>query len=106
MTSTKFWPGGLGIWANHALVFARTIVGDNDYGVMAFIVQIRDMNTHLPLKGIQVGDIGPKFGYNSKDNGWLIFDQVRIPRTNQMARYSYIDRDGSIEIRGNPKGIF
>jgi acyl-CoA oxidase len=82
VTSTKFWPGGLGIWANYALVFARTIVGDNDYGVMAFIVQIRDMNTHLPLKGIQVGDIGPKFGYNSKDNGWLIFDQVRIPRTN------------------------
>jgi acyl-CoA oxidase len=21
-TSTKYWPGGLGLWANHAVVFA------------------------------------------------------------------------------------
>lgn len=33
-----------------------------DYGPHAFVVQIRDMNTHKPLTGITVGDIGPKFG--------------------------------------------
>lgn len=42
VTSTKYWPGGLGRWANHALVFARCIVEDNDYGVASFIVPIRD----------------------------------------------------------------
>ena len=34
--------------------------------------------SHLPLKGIQVGDIGPKYGYNSKDNGFLSLDNVKI----------------------------
>ena len=41
--ATKFWPGGLGIVGNHAIVFARCIVEENDYGVLPFIVQIRDM---------------------------------------------------------------
>ena len=74
ITSTKYWPGGLGLWSNHALVFARCIVNDNDYGIAPYIVPIRDMETHLPLKGVQVGDIGTKFGYGSKDNGWLMFN--------------------------------
>ncbi len=33
-----------------------------DYGPHAFVVQIRDLETHLPLPGIEVGDIGPKMG--------------------------------------------
>ena len=74
ITSTKYWPGGLGLWANHALVFARCIVSGNDYGIAPYIVPIRDMETHIPLKGVQVGDIGTKFGYSSKDNGWLMFN--------------------------------
>lgn len=53
-----------------------------------------------------MGDIGAKFGYSSKDNGWLIFNKVRIPRTNMMTRYNFIDKDGSFEVRGNPKGIY
>lgn len=32
-TSTKFWPGDLGRFSTHAVVFARLIVDDNDYGV-------------------------------------------------------------------------
>lgn len=32
VSSTKFWPGGLGLWANHAVVFARCIANDFDYG--------------------------------------------------------------------------
>jgi acyl-CoA oxidase len=38
VTSTKFWPGGLGLWANHAVVFARLIVEGNDFGVQPFMV--------------------------------------------------------------------
>ncbi len=49
-----------------------------DHGLHAFVMQIRDMHTHLPLQGITVGDIGPKFGYNGVDNGFLIFDHARI----------------------------
>jgi acyl-CoA oxidase len=50
--------------------------------------------------------MGPKLGYNAKDNGWLIFDNVRVPRTNMLSRFAYIDKDGSLEIRGNPKAIY
>jgi len=94
------------MWANHAVVFARCIVDGNQFGVLPFLVQIRDYETHLPLKGVKVGDIGPKLGYNSKDNGWLMFDQVRIPRTNQLCRFAYIAKDGSFELRGNPKAVY
>ena len=80
VSSTKFWPGGLGLWANHALVFAKCLVDGNQYGVQASIVPIRHMGTHIPLPGIKVGDLGTKLGYNSKDNGWLMFNQVRVPR--------------------------
>ena len=44
--------------------------------------------------GITLGDIGPKFGYDSNDNGFLRFDHVRIPRKNMLmknAEVSYIN---------------
>jgi len=41
--ATKWWPGDLGRWANHAVVFAQIIIPDDDgdlnnYGVAPFIV--------------------------------------------------------------------
>ena len=33
ITSTKYWPGDLGRFTSHALVFARLIIGKNDLGV-------------------------------------------------------------------------
>lgn len=41
---------------------ARLFTRGRDYGPHAFVVQIRDLATHLPLPGIMVGDIGPKMG--------------------------------------------
>ena len=49
-----------------------------DYGPHTFVMQIRDVTTHEPLPGIDVGDIGPKFGYNSVDNGYMRFNYVRL----------------------------
>lgn len=40
-------------------------------GPHLFIVQIRDLETHEPLPGIVIGDIGPKYGYWSMDNGYM-----------------------------------
>jgi len=48
-------------------------------------VPIRCEKTHEPLPGVDVGDIGPKIGYNSKDNGYLALKNVRIPRTNMVS---------------------
>ena len=38
VTSTKYWPGGMGLWANFAVIFARCIVEQNDYGPLTFMV--------------------------------------------------------------------
>ena len=56
------------------MVFARLITEENDFGVQPFLVQLRNLEDHMPLPGVQVGDIGTKLGYGSKDNGWLIFN--------------------------------
>jgi acyl-CoA oxidase len=65
-------------------VFARCKIGDKDYGVQPFIVQTRCSETHALMKGVEGGDIGPKFGYNGKENGFLRFTHVRIPRRNMV----------------------
>lgn len=63
VSAAKYWPGDLGIFASHALVFAQMIVQGKNHGVHAFIVPIRDPKTLKALPGIEVGDIGPKFGF-------------------------------------------
>jgi acyl-CoA oxidase len=75
----------MGRFANHALVFARLLIPEedgtiNDYGIAPFIVQVRCLKTHKHMPGVKSGDLGPKFGYSSKDNGWMTFDNVRIPK--------------------------
>ena len=42
--------------------------------------------------------MGPKFGYSSKDNGWMHMDNVRIPRSHMLCRYMKVDRDGSFQM--------
>lgn len=40
--------------------------------------------------GIEIGDIGPKFGFEEMDNGYLKLDNVRIPRENMLMKYSKV----------------
>jgi hypothetical protein len=58
-----------------------------DYGPHGFIVQIRSLATHQPLAGVTVGDIGPKFGYNGVDNGFLQFNYVCIRESSVMPQF-------------------
>jgi acyl-CoA oxidase len=60
------------------------------------MVQIRDMDSHRPLEGIEVGDIGPKYGFTAKDNGYLILKNVRIPRKDLFMRYVEVDKEGKV----------
>jgi acyl-CoA oxidase len=75
----------MGLFSNHAIVYARLKIGKKDYGVQPFVAQTRDLDTHQPLPGVEMGDIGPKFGYNSKDNGFMSFNNFPIPRTNLVS---------------------
>ncbi|XP_043971391.1 peroxisomal acyl-coenzyme A oxidase 1 isoform X2 [Gambusia affinis] len=95
VSSIKWWPGGLGKTSNHAIVLAQLHSLGNCHGLHAFIVPIRDTKTHEPLPGIVVGDIGPKFGFNEVDNGFLKLENVRIPRENMMMKYSKVEPDGT-----------
>ena len=104
--ATKVWPGGLGISSTHAVVFARCIVDENDYGVQAFMVQIRSLDDHSALPGVEVGELGTKLGYNSMDNGFLSFSNFRIPRTNLLSRFVNIDMEGNLELKGDPKMLY
>lgn len=104
--ATKFWPGDLGRNSTHAFVFAKMIVGDNTYAVQPFLVQIRSIETHQPLENITVGDIGTKMGYNSQDNGFLSFDHFRIPRENLLSRFTYVDKEGNFELKGDIRALY
>ena len=104
--ATKFWPGALGVMATHAVVFARCIAGGNDYGVQSFMVQIRDTETHKPRKGVEVGDVGRKLGYDSVDNGYLSFNQYRIPRTDMLSRFAEVTKEGDFELKADPRMVY
>ncbi|KAL4102670.1 hypothetical protein PRIC1_006414 [Phytophthora ramorum] len=95
LTSRKWWPGGLGKTANHAMVHARLFLDGEDVGVQAFLVQIRSMEDHEPVAGVEVGDIGPKVGFQSIDNGYCAFHKIRVPRENMMMRYAKVLPNGT-----------
>ena len=67
----KWWPGDLSIYSNHCLLMAQLYSNGKNYGVQPFFFKFRDLETHEVLPGVEVGDIGPKMGYNFKDNGFL-----------------------------------
>ena len=52
-------------------------------------------NLNLLTSGLQVGEIGPKLGMNSNDNGFLGFDRHRIPRTNLLMKNAQVHPDGT-----------
>lgn len=95
--SMKWWIGGMGVLANHALVQAILELPSGRKGSHLFIVPIRSLKTHLPLAGVTVGDIGPKAyaGFGQMDNGYLHLTSVRIPRENMLQRFAKVDSDGT-----------
>ncbi|KAK4844050.1 hypothetical protein QYF36_015791 [Acer negundo] len=108
LTSSKWWPGGLGKISTHGVVYARLITDGQDHGVHGFIVQLRSLDDHSPLPGITVGDIGMKFGngaYNTMDNGVLRFDHVRIPRDQMLMRVFQVTREGKVKQSNVPRQL-
>ncbi|KAK6210552.1 hypothetical protein LQW54_006160 [Pestalotiopsis sp. IQ-011] len=107
LTSSKWWIGSLGKTANHAVVMAQLMIDGRNYGPHPFVVQIRDLKTHEPLENVHVGDIGPKFGYNTMDNGFLLLNQVKVPHVNMLARFSHIDPEtGKYKRPANPNLVY
>lgn len=57
----------------------------------------------MPLPGVELGDIGPKHGYNTKDNGYAIFTNYRVPSSALLNRYTQVDREGKVTHKGDPR---
>ncbi|KAJ2441048.1 hypothetical protein GGF42_007425, partial [Coemansia sp. RSA 2424] len=98
----KWWIGSLGVTATHAMVMAQLVVNGKRHGPCPVVVPIRSAADHQPLAGVTVGDLGPKFGFNAMDNGFLLLDRVRVPRANLLQRYVRVGRDGAVS---RPAGV-
>ncbi|GFY45905.1 peroxisomal acyl-coenzyme A oxidase 3 [Trichonephila inaurata madagascariensis] len=100
--AAKTWSGNLGQLATHAIVFAQLYTPDGKcHGLNNFIVPVRDPKTLLPYKGITVGDLGPKIGLNGLDNGFMLFNQYRIPRENLLNKNGDVKPDGQyVSLKG------
>ncbi|XP_074656011.1 peroxisomal acyl-coenzyme A oxidase 1-like [Tubulanus polymorphus] len=94
LTATKWWPGNLGKSSNHAIVLAQLYTRGECYGIHAFMLQTRRSDNHQPVPGVTLGDIGPKFGYNTNDNGFMSLNEVRIPRMNMLMKHAKVTKDG------------
>lgn len=93
----KFWIGGASKTSNTSAIFAQLYVDGKCYGPHAFVLPIRDKETHMPLPGITLGDCGKKEGLDGIDNGFMIFNNFRIPRANMLNRFSNVTEDGKFE---------
>ena len=92
-SAMKFWIGNLAETANMGVIFANLIVNGQNQGPHGFLVRIRDDNGNV-LAGMTIGDCGYKMGINSVDNGWVLFDSLRLPRDALLDRFSQVSAEG------------
>ena len=105
VSSTKFWIGSLGVWATHAIVVARLLVKGTDYGNHLFLTQVRNLDTQELEPDVVIHDQGEKAmgTYAGMDNGAMRLHRKRIPRSQMLAGYASVDRDGTYYAADNSK---
>lgn len=74
-----------------SVMWAQLIVDGVSHGPHPFIFPIRCQKTHKILPGITIGDCGPKNAHNLVDNGYIIIDNVTIPKENLLDKLGGID---------------
>ena len=93
-TSAKWWIGAASKTANMAVVWAQLVVNQENKGVHAFAIQIRDFETHNVKQGITIGDCGKKNELEGIDNGFIIFKGHRAPYDCLLDKFSQITEEG------------
>jgi len=93
----KFWIGGAAKTSTMAVVWAQLFIEDKCHGPHVFVVPLRDKKTFKPFNGITLGDCGKKMGLDGIDNGFIIFNNVRVPRENMLNRFSNVSKEGKYE---------
>uniref|UniRef100_A0A6S8AL55 acyl-CoA oxidase n=1 Tax=Aplanochytrium stocchinoi TaxID=215587 RepID=A0A6S8AL55_9STRA len=84
----------MGKTSTHCLVYANLIIEGREYGFHVFMVQLRDEN-HRPLPGVEPGEVGPKYGDNGTETGFLRLFNVHIPRNWMLMKNQQVLEDGS-----------
>lgn len=87
--------------ASHIVTQAKMYVGDKNYGLQTFVFRIRDPKTHMPLPGLDIGDIGSKLGFKSVDNGYVRFINYEIPLDSILKKYIDVSEDGTVIVKGD-----
>jgi acyl-CoA oxidase len=100
-TSIKFWPGAAGKTCNHAIVMAQLVIDGKEHGLHGFIVQLRSLEDHEIVPNLELGDIGMKYGFDTQDNGYLKFKQLRIPLFNMLMKHAVVTPEGEFKRVGN-----
>ena len=70
------------------------------------MVPVRSRENHQAFPGVHVGDVGAKLGYNLTDNGFLKFDNYRVPRTALLSRFVNVTKEGEFELLGDPRLLY
>merc|ERR1712013_768671 len=89
----KYWITNGAVHAKHVVVMAQLIVKGKNEGIHAILVRMRD-NDLKTIPGVTIEDMGYKMGLNGVDNAKLSFDNVRVPRTALLNRYSDVSEEG------------
>lgn len=92
----KYWITNSAVHAHYAIVFAQLLIPNENStnelvneGVHAILVPIRDQRGRV-CKGVRIEDMGRKLECNGVDNGKLWFNNVQVPVTNLLNKYSDI----------------
>ena len=96
-TSAKWWIGAAAKTANKAIVFAQLVVNEQEKGIHAFVVDIRNKETHEVLEGVTIGDCGKKAGLDNIDNGFILFTNYRVPYNSLLDSLSFVAADGKFK---------
>jgi acyl-CoA oxidase len=105
--SQKYWITNGACHAKHIVVFAQLHVDGKNEGIHGVLVPIRDDKLNQ-MPNVTVEDMGHKMGMNGVDNAKLTFDNVRVPRTNLLNKYSDITPEGKFitEIKAGGRARF
>ena len=107
-SAAKWWVGGLGFTASHAVIMAQLVLDDGTRrGVHPFLVRIREPDGDggwRLVADVRAGEIGPKFGLSTVDNGWARFSGLRAPRAALLAATGRVEREQGSD--GRWRGVY